>query len=110
LSIWRSAEVGLRVIQIGTVIVYLNILSYSFRLRRGGRKIRAKIRWETALLKRHTSEQADPASADQSSQGNSVPDGVDGTGKGFMLSTARYALYFAMSFAVMASALILAHI
>jgi hypothetical protein len=67
------------------------------------------------LRKRHISEQADSASADQSSQANSVPEdvipeGVNATAKGFVLSTARYALYFAMSFAVMASALILAHI
>ena len=67
------------------------------------------------MPKRHTGEQADPASADQSSWANSVPegvmpDGVNATAKGFVLSTARWTLYFAMSFAVMASALLLAHI
>jgi hypothetical protein len=67
------------------------------------------------LRKRHISEQADPASADQSSQAISVPEGVvpegvNATAKGLVLSTARLTLYFAMSFAVMASALLLAHV
>jgi hypothetical protein len=64
------------------------------------------------LLKRHTGEQADPASADQSSWAPEgvIPEGVNATAKDFVLSTARWTLYFAMSFAVMASALLLAHV